>query len=165
MKIRSATLLVLLAPFLFAGCSGCELIGCGEDRPEYETDYGGGEGVDVGSVTYSIFQIFQSTGVSSEMGPEVETGIFDRPAREITVVGSPVFFVEFGETDEADRVAASIAADGRAVGEKPVPSTAATSGRPHWFRSGKVIAFYFGERARTIDALREVFGEPIVVGS
>ncbi len=162
------TVVVLLLPLLLGGCGGCEMLVCGEDRPEYTPDYGSGgsdDGLDVGSVTFGIFQIFSATGVRAEIGPMVETGLFDRTAREINVEGSPVFFIEYDDIEDAQEVAASIAADGRMVGDKPVPKTGATSGMPHWYRSDKVIAFYFGERASTLEALAQAFDAPFIAGA
>ena len=149
---------------LFAtGVGGCELV-CGEDRPVYETDYGEGDGVDVGSLIYQTFSLFQSLDIPSEIGPEVETGFFDRPAREIKVQGSPVFFLAYDSEEESQNAAGSIGEDGRSIDGKPIPPKGIMKGTPHFFRSGKVIAFYFGEREKTLDALRTVLGEEIVVG-
>ncbi len=154
----------LVGMILFAtGIGGCELV-CGEDRPVYEADYGEGDGVDVGSLIYQTFALFQSLDIPSEIGPEVETGFFDRPAREIKVQGSPVFFLAYDTEEESREVATSIGEDGRSIDGKPIPPKGMMKGTPHYFRSGKVIAFYFGEREKTLDALRTVLGEEVVVG-
>ncbi len=150
--IRSCIVL-LLSCSLF----GCDLI-CGEDRPIAETEYGGGEGVDVGSLIYQTFSLFQSLDIPSELGPEVETGYFEKNAREIKIHGSPVFFLEYGSEEESMEVAAKISVDGRTIDGKRVSTTGVTAGTPHFFRSGKVIAFYFGDRETTLDALGTVIG-------
>lgn len=158
-------LLLLLAGTILAGC---DLVGfgCGgEDRPVYDADYGGGDGVDVGSLTYQMFALFQSLDIPSEIGPEVETGLFDRTAREIKVHGSPVFFLEYGTEEECRRVAESIAPDGRTIDGRPVPMRGIMKGTPHFYRSEKVIAIYFGDRPTTIEALQTVVGEQFAGGT
>ena len=146
------------------GLAGCSLV-CGEDRPVAETEYGGGDGVDVGSLTYQTFALFQSLDIPSELGPEVETTeYFDRNAREIKVHGSPVFFLEYGSEEESAEVAATIAQDGRSIGGKKLPTSGIMAGTPHFYRSGKVIAFYFGDRRQTLEALGSVIGEEFAGG-
>ncbi len=158
-----------IATLLVAGLllAGCDLVGfgCGgEDRPVYDADYGGGEGIDVGSLTYQMFALFQSLQIPSEMGPEVETGFFDQTAREIKVHGSPVFFLEFETEEESREVAGTIAPDGRSVKGRPIPMRGIMKGTPHFYREGKVIAFYFGSREETMDALETVVGEQFAGG-
>lgn len=165
-RSRGLSLLtLLLATALFAGC---DLLGfgCGdEERPEYDADYGGGEGIDVGSLTYQTFALFQSLDIPSQIGPEVETGLFDRTAREITIEGSPVFFLEYETEEEARAVASTIAPDGRRIAEKSVPSRGIMKGTPHFYRTGKVIGIYFGDRERTLEALETVLGEQFAGGT
>ena len=164
MNIRVVNILVLFAPVLLAGCSGfsaCDLIGCGETRPGYTPDYGvedgAGDELDVGSVTYGIFQIFSSTGVSAKVGPLVKSELFEPLGRAMIVEGSPVLFVEFDESTEADRLVEQVSQDGKMVGEKDVPLGDSATKEPHWFRSDKVIALYIGDRAATLAALALVF--------
>lgn len=161
--VRTAMMQYSVVLLLSCGLFGCDLV-CGEDRPVAETEYGGGDGVDVGSLTYQTYSLFQSLEIPSELGPEVETGFFDKRAREIKIHGSPVFFLEYGSEEESQEVAAKVSADGRSIDGKSVPRSGLTGGTPHFFWSGKVIAFYFGDRERTLEALGTVMGEEFAGG-
>jgi hypothetical protein len=151
-------LLFLLAPLL----SGCGLI-CGDDVAR-DADYGGGE-LDVSSITYNIYQLLLTSGVPTEIGPAVETGIFEQKAYEMKIHGSPVFFLEYGSNEDADEIAETISGDGRTVAGKPIPMKGIMAGTPHFFKSSKVIAFYFGDRASTLAALTKVFDDQFAGGT
>lgn len=139
--------------------AGCSFPGCGEDPPVRDLDYGEGEGVEVTSRTYGMFQLLLTQGIPAELGPEVETGFFEKPARQMKVYKSSVFFLEFDDEEEMREVMQTIAADGRSIAGKPIPDEGVTKGTPHFFRRGKVIGFYFGDTKKTLDALNMIFEE------
>lgn len=140
---------------------GCAFPGCGEDAPEHDVEYGEGDALSVSSLTYGVYQMLKSSGIPAEIGPEISTPYFQKPARGIRVHGSPVLFLEFDDDAEADAAVASVSPDGKTVGGKAVTE----KGTPHFFRKGKVIAFYFGERESTLEALELTLGPQFAGGS
>lgn len=141
---------------------GCGFPGCGEDAPDHEIEYGdtSGDGLDVASLTYGMYQLFKSTGVPAEIGPEIETAYFDRNARGLRVHGSPVLFLEYSSDSDVEEVIRSISPDGRKIGDKEVTE----ENTPHFFRKGKVLALYFGDRETTLQALESTMGAQFAGG-
>ena len=139
--------------------AGCGIPGC-EESSERDLDYGEGNGLDVESVIYGLYQLFAATGHRIEIGPEVEKPYFDVPARGLKINGSPVYCVAFTESKETDEFVATIAKDGRMIGEKKVEEEKT----PHFFREGKVVALYLGDKQSTIEILEEVMGKQIAGG-
>lgn len=135
--------------------------GCGEDAPEHDTDYGGGDGLEVSSLTYGVYQILRSSGIKAEIGPEIRTDYLDKTARGIKVAGGPVLFFEYSDQEDVAKVMASISEDGRTIGDRPVTE----SGTPHYYNKGKVLAIYFGDREETVEALGLALGPPFRVGT
>ena len=141
---------------------GCGFPGCGEDAPDHEVEYGdtSGDGLDVASLTYGIYQLFKSTGIQAEIGPEIETPYFDRNARGIRVYGSPVMFFEYTSDGDVNEAVGSISPDGRTIGDREVTEQKT----PHFFRKGKVLAVYFGDREKTLEALEATMGPQFAGG-
>ena len=154
---RSSVLILFLALLL----PGCGFPGCGEDAPEREVEYGDGEGLTVSSLTYGVYQILKSSGVPTEIGPEVSKPYFEKKARGLRVHGSPVYFLEFSSQEETDALVSSISPDGKKVGDKVVSE----KGTPHFFRKGKVVAAYFGDRESTLEALTLALGPQFAGGT
>ncbi len=150
---------ILLGLVLTFCCAGCGFPGC-EDSPERDLDYGEGEGLDVQSITYGVYQLFTASGYRAEIGPEVEKPYFNRPARGLKINGSPVYVLEFAEQEEADAFEKSISPDGTSIGGKKLNETKT----PHFFRQSKVIALYLGDKKSTLEILETVLGEQIAGG-
>lgn len=155
--MKSLPALVLLLALLVPGCG---FPGCGEDAPEHEVEYGEGEGLSVESFTYAVYQILKTSGVPTEIGPVIEKPYFDRKARGLRINGSPVYFLEFSSQEEADAFVGSISQDGLRIGDRTVTET----GTPHYFRKGKVVAAYFGERQSTLESLEMALGPQVAGG-
>ncbi len=158
-SMKSLTLFVLVCLLLLPGCG---FPGCGEDAPDHDIEYGDttGEGLDVASLTYGMYQLFKTSGISAEIGPVVETPYFDQAARGIKVNGSPVMFLEYSNDRNVEEVVASISSDGKKIGDKVVTEEKT----PHFFRKGKVIAFYFGDKESTLEALTLTMGAQFAGG-
>ena len=140
--------------------AGCEFPGC-EDLPDRELDYGEGEGLDVQSITYGIYQLFAASGYRVEVGPVVEKPYFSEPARGLKVNGSPVFFVEFDDEEGVREMVKKISPDGSKIGDQPLNE----QGTPHFYRKGKAIALYLGDKESTLKILTSVLGEQIAGGT
>lgn len=154
--MKPALYLTLIIAILLPGCGfpGCE------DAPEHEVEYGDGDALPVTSLTYGVYQMLKSSGIPAEIGPEISTAYFDEKPRGLKIHGSPVLFLEFDDAADADALAASISSDGRKIGDKTVNE----KGTPHFFRKGKVIAVYFGDRENTIEALTLTLGPQFAGG-
>lgn len=156
--MKPALYLTLIAVLLLPGCG---FPGCGEDAPEHDVEYGDGDALSVSSLTYGVYQMLKSSGIPTEIGPEISTPYFEEKPRGMKIHGSPVLFLEFDDDADADALAASISSDGRKIGDKAVTE----KGTPHFFRKGKVIAVYFGERESTLEALELTLGPQFAGGS
>ena len=149
----------LLAIALTCSFIGCSFPGC-EDRPERDLDYGEGDGLDVGSVTYGVFQLFAASGYPAEIGPTVEKPYFDMPARGLKINGSPVFFLEFANDSDVDEFVRKISADGMTIDGKSLNE----SKPPHFYRQGKVVVLYLGQKESTLEILETVL-DPQIAGA
>lgn len=156
--MKPALYLTLVVALLLPGCA---FPGCGEDPPEHEVEYGDGDALPVTSLTYGVYQMLKSSSIPAEIGPEISTPYFDKSPRGLKIHGSPVLFLEYDDEADADALAASISSDGSKVGDKVVTE----KGTPHFFRMGKVIAVYFGERENTLEALELTLGPQFAGGS
>ena len=155
-SIRSILLVVVIS----LCTAGCGIPGC-EDTPERKVDYGEGEGLEVTSSTYGIYQLFTASGYRAEIGPEVEKPYFEMPARGLKVNGSPVFFIEFPTNQEADAFVAKISPDGTSIGDKKV-----NEGKtPHFFQKSKAVGLYLGDKESTLEILTTVLGTQVAGGS
>lgn len=155
-SIRSILLVIAISL-----CSaGCGIPGC-EDTPEHKVDYGDGEGLEVTSITYGIYQLFTASGYRAEIGPEVEKPYFEKPARGLKINGSPVLFIEFPTNEEADAFVAKISPDGTSIGDKKVNETKT----PHFFQKSKAVGLYIGDKKSTLEILTTVLGEQVAGGS
>ncbi|MCE2503660.1 MAG: hypothetical protein J4G05_06350 [Chlorobi bacterium] len=151
-KVRST----LLAFFLACSFVGCGFPGC-EDRPQRGLDYGEGEGLDVGSVTYGVYQLFAASGYRAEIGPLVEKSYFDMPARGLKINGSPVLFLEFDGNKDVEEFIEKIAPDGSTIDGKSLNESSPS----HYYRQGKVVALYLGKKESTLEILEIVLGQQI----
>jgi hypothetical protein len=150
--MRPYHVMVVVAAVLF---SGCDMAGCG-DEPRRDVDYGEGEGLEVGSMIYGVYQLFAASGYSAEVGPELELPYIDRPVRGLRVNGSPVYVFAYESDGDVDRFVGIVSPDGSSVGKSTLPADKPV----HFYRKGKVIALYRGDKESTLKILDEILGEP-----
>ena len=83
--------------------------------------------------------------------------------RVIAVNGENVLVFEYEDVDTAMTEAKALAGGGPGIAffeEDQPPATEISSGRKHYFRSGRFILSYAGENEMVLQPMEEVFGRP-----
>jgi hypothetical protein len=121
--------------------SGAMLVGCG-DSPQ-----GLDVALQVGSVG-SVVEGLEAAGVNVDVVGHVSQSFYPADATQLRVDGEEMMVFEY--ESEAQALANSTS--------RPLALWTST---PHFYLSGRFMAFYVGTTGRVLEALEEVFGEEL----
>jgi len=97
----------------------------------------------------------QKQGIEARLGGQVAQPFMPVTGHELTLDGETLQAYEFPNKELADSFAETVSEDGSAVDEKPVT----WPGPVHFYRSGRIIVIYVGEKAGTEETLTSVLGK------
>lgn len=86
--------------------------------------------------------------------------VISAPGRTLRVDGAPVTVFVYADAPAAAADAATVAPDGRAVGDTVLRWTAS----PHFYLQGSLLVLYVGDDDRVTSLLTMVLGEQIAGG-
>ncbi len=108
----------------------------------------------------SLVDSLRAAGATTDPAGNVSQPFFAPQGQVLSVNGGDVQAFEFASAEEADTVAATVAADGGSIGTSMVGWIAP----PHFYKVGKLIVIYIGSDRDVIDALQEAMGSQFAGG-
>ncbi len=115
--------------------------------------------------TASVVRSLREAGATvTEQTPSDGSGFLHGSAHHLLVNGQDVWVYEYAAPALAEIDASGISADGSThrTGIGPFGSVVTVDyvAPPHYYKTGRVIAFYVGRDAEALRLLRQVFGPP-----
>lgn len=147
--------------------SGCSGQGMSNEDAQIEVsggETGGGEVVDYPTLAEALSEegLVISGGellLSGSPFP-MDRGPFRHRYVRVTVGGHEISVLEFLDDEAAAAASATVSEDGQSIGDGPYE----WSGRPHLWRSGRIIAFYVGDDDAIVESMTKVLGDRFAGG-
>ena len=108
----------------------------------------------------SLLDSLRAGGASVEPAGEIEQPFFSVTGRVIKVNGGDVDVFEYDDSDDADAEAKKVSTDAGWVGKHHVNWIAT----PHFYKRGKLIVVYMGEKEAVLKTLETVAGPQFAGG-
>lgn len=108
----------------------------------------------------SLLDSLRSGGATVEPAGEIEQPFFSVKVRLIKLNGSDVQVLEYDDSDDADAEAKKVSTDASWVGKHHVNWIAI----PHFYKRGKLIVVYVGEKEAVLKTLETVAGPQFAGG-
>jgi hypothetical protein len=103
----------------------------------------------------SLVKSLRAVGVGATAAGEVDQPFFSITGRMIKVHGEDVQVFQYAHADGANAEAAQISPDGRAIGTRKIHWI----GSPHFFKKGKLLVLYVGDKGKVLASLGAVLGQ------